>query len=102
MELKVYNSAVKGRIVPVGAQRHIGVEVDLHSFLTLATERVSGQLHATVSLSRGIRPPVPTEQDTGWAPEKIWKLLRSNEFLAPVRDQNPSFLYVQPVVCSLH
>jgi len=24
MELKVHNGAIKGRIVPIGAQRHIG------------------------------------------------------------------------------
>jgi hypothetical protein len=38
---------------------------------------VSGQLHAPASLPPGkYPPPVPIEQEAGWAPEPIWTLWR--------------------------
>jgi len=41
-----------------------GVEVQLHSFLTLALDG-SGQPHSLAALSWGKQPPPPTEQAAG-------------------------------------
>ena len=43
---------------------YLGVEVYLHSFLTL----VSGQLHTPASVHLGKEPPVPIQ----WYPEPLW------------------------------
>jgi len=33
---------------------------------------VSGQLHVPAALAPGKQPPVPTDQEVGWAPEQVW------------------------------
>jgi hypothetical protein len=61
IQLWVFNSVITSscpcRIMKV----YRGVEVNLHSFLTLAIDRVSGQPHAMVGLLWGIQPSVPNE-----------------------------------------
>jgi hypothetical protein len=37
---------------------------------------MSGQLHAPVALPPGKEPPVPTGEETGWAPEEVRMLWR--------------------------
>jgi hypothetical protein len=44
---------------------------------------VSGQLQAPAALSPGQMPPVPTGEETRWAPEMVWMRWRG--------EKNPSF-----------
>jgi len=39
---------------------YLGVEIQLHAFLTSALDGVSGQLHAPAALPPEKEPPVPT------------------------------------------
>jgi hypothetical protein len=49
-------------------------------FMILALD-VSAQLHAPVALSPGKEPPVPTEQEAGWATELVPRLWRGEQSL---------------------
>jgi hypothetical protein len=46
---------------------YAGLEVYLHSFLTLALTEVSSHLHAD-------RSRLPTEWRAGWAPQAAWAI----------------------------
>jgi hypothetical protein len=60
---------------------------------------VSGQRHAPAALlPPGKGPPVPIVQDTGWAPEPVWKQRLEEKSFAPRRGSNPDHPVVQPVV----
>jgi hypothetical protein len=49
-----------------------------------------GQLHATVALLQGKEPPVPIEQEAGWAPEPVWtQRWRRQKKFGPCLDLNP-------------
>jgi hypothetical protein len=52
-------------------------EVELHAFSTSQYAKVSGQLHVQPVLAPGQKTPVPTEYETGWAPEPVWTLWRT-------------------------
>jgi hypothetical protein len=55
---------------------------------------VSGQLHAPAVLLPEKEPPVPTEQEAGWAPKPVWKLWSIGTPTAPAVNRNP---VVEPV-----
>jgi hypothetical protein len=44
---------------------------------------VSGELYVQGSV------PVPTAQETGWAPESVWKILRTEKSLDPAEIGTP-------------
>jgi hypothetical protein len=48
------------------------VEVQLHAFLTLALETVSGKLHALATLPLGKESLVSTAEEVGFVPQPIW------------------------------
>jgi hypothetical protein len=48
-------------------------------FLTLALREGSCQLHAPVALPLRKEPPVPIEQEAGWAPEAVWTTWRGEK-----------------------
>jgi len=56
---------------------------------------VSGQLHAPAALLSGKKPPVPIEQEAGWAPQPAWKRWRREKhpLPAPAGNRTP----VKPV-----
>jgi hypothetical protein len=54
----------------------------------------SGQLHAPAALPSGKEPPVPMEQEAGWAPEPAWTLWSKEKCLSPAGNRTPA---VQPV-----
>jgi hypothetical protein len=58
---------------------------------------VSGQRHAPSrrALPSGKGPPVPIEQEAGWAPEPIWTQGLEEKSSAPVGDRTT---IVEPVV----
>jgi len=65
------------------------MEVQLHTFLILALDRV-GQLHATVALAPAKWPPLPIENMAGWGPEPIWThWQRENIPSAPLLGNKP-------------
>ena len=49
-----------------------GVEVELHSFLTLALDGSEWLTSSSSCFTPGERTPVPTEQEAGWTPELVW------------------------------
>jgi hypothetical protein len=40
---------------------------------------VRSQFHVSATRPQGEDPPVPTEQETGWAPESVWTLWACRE-----------------------
>jgi hypothetical protein len=59
---------------------------------------VSGQRHAPAALlPTGKGPPVPIEQEAGWAPEPVWTQRIEEKSFAPP-GSNPDRPVVQPVV----
>jgi hypothetical protein len=54
-----------------------GVEVYLHAFLTSALVRDGGELDTLAAL--------PTDCNTGWATQPVWKTQRRKPYLAPAR-----------------
>jgi hypothetical protein len=48
---------------------------------------VKCQLHCQ-SLYPCKEPPVPSEQEAGWAPEQVWTLLRTEQSVSAVGGQN--------------
>jgi hypothetical protein len=51
---------------------------------------VSGQRHAPAALlPPGKGPPVPTGQETGWAPEPVWTQRLEEKSFAPAGDRTP-------------
>ena len=52
---------------------------------------ISGQLHASVALTRGKGSRITSEQDAGWTPQAVWKL-RKKKLLAPARESNTDSL----------
>jgi hypothetical protein len=88
----------KGKVVPLRSiEAHLGERrYSSYSFLILALQGMSGQLHAPATLSPpGKEPPVPIVQEAGWAPEPVWTqrleekscLCRGSHPGRPVRSQ---------------
>jgi hypothetical protein len=48
---------------------------------------VSGQLHISAALSPGKEPAVPIGEEARWAPEPVWPIWRSENFI-PYKDSN--------------
>jgi hypothetical protein len=44
--------------------------------------KVSGEFHASATLSPEKAPPVPIEWEAGWAPETVWTVCRLLQLLA--------------------
>ena len=75
--------------------RHIGgEEVQLHSFLTLASEGDKHLTAITGSFTLVAKHPVPTEQEAGWIPEQVWMILSTDK--SPVPERNGTRI-IQPV-----
>ena len=53
-----------------------GVEVQLHSFLALTPDGVSGQLQSLAPLPLGRGSPVRTKQKVWWDPEQVHMFLK--------------------------
>jgi hypothetical protein len=67
-----------------------------YSYLTSALD--GGEWSASCpgrALPPGKGPPVPIEQEAGWAPEPVWMQGLEEKFSAPAGDRT---LIVQPVV----
>jgi hypothetical protein len=59
-----------------------------YSFTTSALVWVSGQRQAPAALyPRGMEPPVPAVQETGWAPEPVWTQRLDENTLATSEDR---------------
>jgi hypothetical protein len=56
---------------------------------------VSGQRHAPAALYPGKGPPIPIEEEAGWAPEPVWTQRLEEKSSVPVGDRTP---IVQSVV----
>jgi hypothetical protein len=72
---------------------YVGVEVYIHVFLTLAL--VGSECHAPVAVLPGKDAPVPIVQKDWWAPEPVWIIWRSENYL-PFRDSNSDPSTMQP------
>ena len=55
------------------------MEVQVHSFLTSALHRVSGNLHITAALPSRKEPPAPLEYESGWTPQPVWNFLEARQ-----------------------
>jgi len=55
---------------------------------------VIGQLIAPATLLWGKEPPVPTGQETGWAPKPVWTQWQREESPVPARNSTP---FIQPI-----
>jgi hypothetical protein len=89
---------VKSKAVPLHAMEALGGErrCSSYSFLTSALE--GGEWSASRpgrALPPGKGPPVPTEQEAGWAPETVWTQRLEEKSSASVGDRTP---VVQSVV----
>jgi len=69
---------------------HEGVEVQLHAFLTLAIDGMSGQLHTLTTLLLEKQPLVPS----GWVSEHIRMLCRGYK-KNNAQETSLTFMYVK-------
>lgn len=61
------------------------VEIKKCSFLTLALDRVNGELCVLSSLPLAKERPVSIEKEITWISEAVWMLLRRDKAIAPAR-----------------
>jgi hypothetical protein len=72
----------EGKAVPVNSTRHMRVKVQLHPSSPRHYCRC-GHFYVLAALPTGKAPPLPTEQEAGWASEPVWTVWKRGKFLAP-------------------
>ena len=66
-----------GKVVPAQAiQSYVGIEVQLHLFLTQALDGVSVVSYRPCCSTQDKKSPVFTKQEAGWSAKQVWTLWR--------------------------